>query len=146
MKRSQEKVVKPYVSKRSKTKDNSNNQTPSTTTNKKESETKHHTKAITRIQWHPSLDIIASSSLDSQIIIWDTSSKDGSIQSSQCFSGHTEAVKDLRWSRDGLSLLTASFDKSCKILDGNTGKKHLCVVILCDLVSLMIQDKYNLII
>ena len=128
MKRSQEKIVKPYVSKRAKTKNNANNQASTTTAtksattlNKQQHEPKNHTKTITSIQWHPSLDIIASSSLDSQLIIWETSSKDGSIQSSQCFCEHTEAVKDVRWSRDGMSLLTASFDKYCKIIDANTG-------------------------
>ena len=127
MKRSQEKVIKPYVSKRSRTAKDSNQTATTTTpittasTNKPENQTKHHSKAITRIQWHPCLDIIASSSLDSRIIIWDTSSKDGSFQSSQCFGGHTEAVKDVKWSREGMTLLTASFDKSCKILDSNTG-------------------------
>ena len=132
MKRSQEQKVKPYVSKRLKAKDNDKVSTTAIQSwccdlKSKAKQQYQHTKAITRIQWHPSLDTntIASSSLDGQIIIWNSSAKDSSIKSNQCFNGHTEAVKDLKWSRDGMSLLTASFDKTCKILDSNTGTQWI---------------------
>ena len=137
MKRSQDKKVKPYISKRSKL--NKNEQSTTTTTTatstttstasiqqSSQDGTKHkHTKAITKLRWNPSLNTntIASSSLDGQIIIWNSYSneRDSTIEFLYRFTAHEEAVKDLKWSQDGMSLLTASFDKTCKMLDANTG-------------------------
>lgn len=38
---------------------------------------------------------------------------------------HTEGVKDLKWSKNGDFLLTASFDKTCKVIDVEKGTSVL---------------------
>jgi len=124
MKRSQNQEVKPYVPKRLRTKqsDEKKPQPSETTKSTKDSNTNFkHTKAVTKIKWHPSLDNkVATTSLDGKIIVWEVTSNN-SLTSKQCFTEHHEGIKDLKWNTDGTSFLTASFDKTCKIRDLVTG-------------------------
>lgn len=80
-----------------------------------------HTKSITKLQWHPrSEELLVSSSLDKQVLLWKCAK--GKLTLNKTVLQHGEAVKDMRFSVDGRHLVTASFDKTAKLLDFESGK------------------------
>lgn len=145
MKRNQGQPVKPYIPKRLRKQQNernsSNESTNSVETNNqritkqpivvqvnasqdgsqaKPALIKAHAKAVTSLKWNPVFtNNIVSSSLDKEIFLWKYSQ--GRLLREHVVSVHSEGVKDVRWSVDGLSLLSASFDKTCQIIDGVSG-------------------------
>jgi len=81
---------------------------------------KSHTKAITSLRFFPnSGHLLLSSSADSKIKIWDCYHSRSLLRT---YSGHTKSVTDTDFSPDGLSFLSASFDKQMKLWDTETGK------------------------
>uniref|UniRef100_A0A7M4E3D2 Coronin n=1 Tax=Crocodylus porosus TaxID=8502 RepID=A0A7M4E3D2_CROPO len=66
-----------------------------------------HTEKIYSIQFHPqAADILASSSYDMTVRIWDLRTK----QEVLCLKGHTDQIFSLAWSPDGRKLATVSKD------------------------------------
>jgi len=81
---------------------------------------KEHSKAVTSVNWNPNVPhILASTSLDSQIILWSVSKKSLSVANK--LATHELAVKDCKWNLNGKHLLTGSFDKSAKVTDVQSG-------------------------
>lgn len=65
-----------------------------------------HAGAIIWLAWSPDGGLLASSSADNSVIVWDASK--GAIRNK--LTGHGDAVVALAWSPDGKSLLSGSYD------------------------------------
>ncbi|XP_058091086.1 uncharacterized protein LOC131237380 [Magnolia sinica] len=75
-----------------------------------------HTKAVNAIQWSPThAYLLASASMDQNVCIWNVWSK--GQKKARIFTFHNAAVKDLRWSQQGLSLLSCGYDCSSRLVD-----------------------------
>eukprot|EP01111_Echinosteliopsis_oligospora_P006938 TRINITY_DN2141_c1_g3_i1.p1 TRINITY_DN2141_c1_g3~~TRINITY_DN2141_c1_g3_i1.p1 ORF type:complete len:578 (-),score=153.52 TRINITY_DN2141_c1_g3_i1:91-1824(-) len=78
-----------------------------------------HTAGVNCVRWsNPNGQLLASASMDHTVRIWDP------FRGQQCVQilrGHSEAVKDMQWNHDGTKCLTASYDKSVKLHDVETG-------------------------
>eukprot|EP00061_Rhincodon_typus_P018264 g47368.t1 len=73
-----------------------------------------HTEKIYSIKFHPlASDILASSSYDMTVRIWDISSGKEEI----ILKGHTEQIFSLSWSPDGQQLATVSKDGKVRVYD-----------------------------
>jgi platelet-activating factor acetylhydrolase IB subunit alpha len=72
-----------------------------------------HRFPVTRVVFHPVYSVIASSSEDSTIKIWDFES--GEFERS--LKGHTDAVQDIRFDNSGKQLVSCSADMTIKIWD-----------------------------
>lgn len=78
-----------------------------------------HTKAITQTRLFPgSGHLLLSASADTKVLLWDIYHDRELLRS---YSGHNRAVTDVDFSPDGLDFLTASFDRSMKLFDTETG-------------------------
>ncbi|OVA07959.1 WD40 repeat [Macleaya cordata] len=79
-----------------------------------------HTKAVNAIQWSPThAHLLASAGMDHAVCIWNVWSRG---QKKACvFNYHTAAVKDVRWSQQGLSLLSCGYDCSSRLVDVEKG-------------------------
>jgi len=101
-----------------------------------------HTKSITRLQWHPHLgDLLVSSSLDKKILLWNCTKN--SLTLTKTLLEHDEAVKDVKFSTDGRHLLTASFDKTAKLSDFESGKICFCFLLLLCFETLVSEKSLN---
>lgn len=80
-----------------------------------------HQKAVTSIQWSPCREnLLLTSSLDKDIKLWNYHEE--KLSNERSINIHSEGVKDARWSADGTTILTASFDKTVKVVDSETGQ------------------------
>ena len=78
-----------------------------------------HKKCINRISWNPCFqDILLSASMDGVVKIWNI---EATLSCVQHVSVHTQAVKDAKWSIDGLNILSGGYDKFSRITDVNAG-------------------------
>lgn len=80
-----------------------------------------HQGCVNRISWNPCfVDFLLSGSMDSVVKVWN-------VQTSPCcvynVRSHQQAVKDAKWSHDGLQILSCGYDKMARITDINLGKE-----------------------
>lgn len=75
-----------------------------------------HRDIITCVAFHPTFNILATSSADSTIKIWDH--EEGKFERS--LTGHQDTVQDLSFSANGTFLASCSADLSIKIWDFDT--------------------------
>ncbi|KAL8357763.1 hypothetical protein RB598_002521 [Gaeumannomyces tritici] len=81
---------------------------------------KHHTKAITSLNFFPgSGHLLLSGSADSTVKIWDVYH---SRELLRTYSGHTKSLSDVTFNTHGEKFLTASFDRMMKLWDTETGQ------------------------
>lgn len=73
---------------------------------------KGHTAFISAIEWNPTRDILASSSLDGTVLLWNTSST-----ISLAIGKHEDIVASISWSPDGNYLASGSWDGTIRIWD-----------------------------
>lgn len=79
-----------------------------------------HTKAVNAIHWSPShAHLLASAGMDHTICIWNVWSRDQ--KKARVLSFHNAAVKDVRWSQQGLSVLSCGYDCSSRLVDIEKG-------------------------
>ncbi|KAL6841456.1 hypothetical protein ACP4OV_028733 [Aristida adscensionis] len=82
---------------------------------------KGHTKAVNRVDWSTShAHLLASAGMDGTVNIWNVWDKENTT--ARIFKYHTAAVKDVRWSLQGPSLLSGGFDCSIRLVDVTEGK------------------------
>ena len=78
-----------------------------------------HQGCINRISWNPCFqDFLLSASMDSIVKIWNVETTPSCVQQ---ISDHTQAVKDAKWSTDGVNILSGGYDKFSRITDVNAG-------------------------
>lgn len=80
-----------------------------------------HQGCVNRIAWNPCFaDFLLSASMDSVVKVWN-------VQTSPCcvhqVQTHKQAVKDAKWSHNGLQILSCGYDKIARISDINLGKE-----------------------
>ncbi|MGR3319623.1 MAG: WD40 domain-containing protein [Candidatus Anammoxibacter sp.] len=80
---------------------------------------REHTGIITRIEWSPNGDILASASNDKTIRFWDVDRKGNMIKS---FDSPYNTITNLAWAPDGSSLAMSSIYESIYIMDPLTGR------------------------
>lgn len=79
-----------------------------------------HTKGLSTIKWFPkTAHLLLSAGLDSKVKLWEMFGKRRCVRT---YLGHKQAVKDVDFSIDGAKFLTASFDRTIKLWDTETGK------------------------
>ncbi|KAJ3147407.1 protein with putative role during mitosis [Geranomyces michiganensis] len=75
-----------------------------------------HRGPVTRVAFHPVFTLVAASSEDASIKVWDYES--GEFE--RTLKGHTKAVQDLAWDAKGVLLASCSADLSIKLWDSNS--------------------------
>lgn len=70
--------------------------------------------------WYWTAALLASAGMDGKAHIWNAWESPGS-QMARCLSCHTQALKDIRWSLDGTSVLSCGFDQTARLSDVETG-------------------------
>ncbi|XP_010533519.1 PREDICTED: WD repeat-containing protein 25 isoform X1 [Tarenaya hassleriana] len=79
-----------------------------------------HTKAVTAIDWSTShVHLLASAGLDGAVYVWNVWSKDK--KKARAFHCHDAPVKDVKWSKQGLSMLSCGYDCSSRLVDVEKG-------------------------
>ncbi|CAO3608685.1 unnamed protein product [Cunninghamella blakesleeana] len=78
-----------------------------------------HRNPITRVEFHPVYQVLASASEDTTIKIWDYESGDFECT----LKGHTKAVQDLAFDPKGNYLVSCSADLTIKVWDVNNDYK-----------------------
>lgn len=79
-----------------------------------------HEKAVNALQWSSTHShLLASAGMDHTICIWNPWSKNE--KKARVLSHHTAAVKDVKWSELGLSLLSCGYDCSSRLYDIEKG-------------------------
>ncbi|XP_062077866.1 uncharacterized protein LOC133782546 isoform X2 [Humulus lupulus] len=79
-----------------------------------------HSKAVSAIHWSPNhAHLLASAGMDQSICIWSPWRSDQKIARKLYL--HNAAVKDVKWSQQGLSVLSCGFDCSSRLVDVEKG-------------------------
>ncbi|TQD75863.1 hypothetical protein C1H46_038606 [Malus baccata] len=79
-----------------------------------------HTKAVNAVHWSPThAHLLASASMDHTICIWNVWSSDQKV--ARVLNFHSAAVKDVKWSQQGLSVLSCGYDSSSRLVDVEKG-------------------------
>ncbi|KZZ90701.1 WD repeat-containing protein 5B [Ascosphaera apis ARSEF 7405] len=81
---------------------------------------KGHTRGVSAVQFSPDGTMIASSSADCTIRVWDTAS--GRLI--RVFEGHLAGISTICWSPDSTIIASGSDDKSIRLWNVSTGKPH----------------------
>src|SRR5215471_2661601 len=76
-----------------------------------------HNDVILRLSWSPAGDVLASTSVDRSIRLWDWERETARI-----LSGHREGVNEVAWDPAGRWLASCSFDRRILIWDLETGQ------------------------
>lgn len=80
---------------------------------------KGHSKAITQTRFFPgSGHLLLSASADTKVLLWDIYHDRELLRR---YSGHDRSVVDIDFAPDGADFITASFDRSMKLFDTETG-------------------------
>jgi len=78
-----------------------------------------HTAGVNCVRWsRPNGQLLASASMDHTVRIWDVFRSQTCVQ---VLKSHSEAVKEVQWNRDGTQCITASYDRTVKLHDIETG-------------------------
>ncbi|CAM8900851.1 unnamed protein product [Rhodiola kirilowii] len=78
-----------------------------------------HCKAVNTIQWSPTHShLLASAGMDNTVCIWNAWSQD---RKARVLNNHTAAVKDVKWSVQGLSVLSCGYDCTSRLVDIEKG-------------------------
>ncbi|BBN70227.1 Transducin/WD40 repeat-like superfamily protein [Prunus dulcis] len=79
-----------------------------------------HTKAVNAVHWSPThAHLLASASMDQTICIWNVWSSDQKV--ARVLNFHNAAIKDVKWSGQGLFVLSCGYDSSSKLVDVERG-------------------------
>ncbi|XP_010448247.1 PREDICTED: WD repeat-containing protein 25 [Camelina sativa] len=79
-----------------------------------------HTKAVTAIDWSTThVHLLASAGLDGAVYVWNVWSNDK--KKVRAFLHHNAPVKDVKWSKQGLSLLSCGYDCTSRLFDVERG-------------------------
>ncbi|CAK7338307.1 unnamed protein product [Dovyalis caffra] len=79
-----------------------------------------HTKAVNALHWSPShAHLLASAGMDQTVCVWNVWSRDQKI--ARVFRCHNAAVKDVKWSPQGLSVLFCGYDCASRLIDVEKG-------------------------
>ncbi|KAL1206529.1 COMPASS-like H3K4 histone methylase component WDR5B [Cardamine amara subsp. amara] len=80
-----------------------------------------HTKAVTAIDWSTRhVHLLASAGLDGSVYVWNVWSNDNK-KKVRAFLHHNAPVKDVKWSKQGLSLLSCGYDCTSRLFDVERG-------------------------
>nr|CAD1844149.1 unnamed protein product [Ananas comosus var. bracteatus] len=83
-----------------------------------------HLHAVNSVQWSQSHGhLLASAGMDQAVHIWNVWNT--KQPKARIFNYHKAAVKDVRWTPNGLSLLSCGFDCSSRVVDVEKGKKQI---------------------
>ncbi|XVF04036.1 hypothetical protein REPUB_Repub05bG0046100 [Reevesia pubescens] len=79
-----------------------------------------HVKAVNAVHWSPThAHLLASAGMDRTVCIWNVWSRDQ--KKARVFSFHNAAVKDVKWSQQGLFVLSCGYDCSSRLIDVEKG-------------------------
>ncbi|KAL6202266.1 hypothetical protein ACLB2K_025974 [Fragaria x ananassa] len=79
-----------------------------------------HTKAVNALHWSPShAHLLASASMDHTTCIWNVWNSDQKV--ARVLNFHNAAVKDVKWSWDGLFVLSCGYDSISRLVDVEKG-------------------------
>ncbi|XP_027062101.1 uncharacterized protein [Coffea arabica] len=81
-----------------------------------------HTKPVNTVQWSRShAHLLASAGMDHTICIWNVWS--GEQKRARILNFHKAAVKDVKWSEQGLYVLSCGYDCSSRLIDVERGRE-----------------------
>ncbi|KAI0424756.1 WD40-repeat-containing domain protein [Xylaria sp. FL1042] len=81
---------------------------------------KHHDKAVTALRFFPTFGhLLLSASADTTVKLFDVYHNKELLRS---YHGHTKAVSDISFNRDGTQFVSGSFDRFMKVFDTETGQ------------------------
>ncbi|KAK8622830.1 hypothetical protein V6N13_117730 [Hibiscus sabdariffa] len=79
-----------------------------------------HAKAVNAVHWSPThAHLLASAGMDQTICIWNVWSRDQ--KKARVLNFHNAAVKDVKWSPQGLFVLSCGYDCSSRLIDVEKG-------------------------
>ncbi|XP_052207015.1 uncharacterized protein LOC127811311 [Diospyros lotus] len=79
-----------------------------------------HSKAVNVVQWSRShAHLLASAGMDHTVCIWNVWSRDD--KRARVLNSHNAAVKDVKWSQDGLFVLSCGYDCLSRLSDVERG-------------------------
>ncbi|XP_047317287.1 WD repeat-containing protein 25-like [Impatiens glandulifera] len=79
-----------------------------------------HSKCVNAVEWSEThAHLLASAGMDHTISIWNVWSRNN--KKARVISSHNAAVKDVKWSKNGLSILSCGYDCSTRLTDVDTG-------------------------
>jgi Prp8 binding protein len=80
-----------------------------------------HGAAVTGLSWHPTAPLLASSSFDKTVLLWDVGAPD--VPAVAQLQGHTSSVTAVAFCAAGDLVATASADKTAAVYDAVTGQR-----------------------
>ncbi|XP_015953887.1 uncharacterized protein LOC107478267 [Arachis duranensis] len=81
-----------------------------------------HTKAVNAIHWSSThAHLLASAGMDHTVCIWNVWSRDQ--KKARMLNFHNAAVKDVKWSPQGLFLLSCGYDHTSRLIDVEKGSE-----------------------
>ncbi|KZV14711.1 WD repeat-containing protein 25-like [Dorcoceras hygrometricum] len=79
-----------------------------------------HAKSVNAVQWsRTQAHLLASAGMDHTVCIWNVWSRDQ--KRARILNCHHAAVKDVKWSDDGLSVLSCGYDCTSRLVDVENG-------------------------